>query len=96
MAEKLLQASEEELFQVLEEKLMILLSKREDIIRENQRLSDENTALKNKNESNVQKLEVLISLLGTGDIHDKATTAATEIPASSVPLATLKPVLVQG
>jgi hypothetical protein len=71
MTEKLFQVSEEKLFQVLEEKLMILLSERENIIRDNQQLCQENTALKNEKEHNMQRLEVLISLLASTDIHEK-------------------------
>jgi chromosome segregation ATPase len=87
MVEKI-QVSEEELFQVLEKKLMDLLSEREDIIRENRRLSqeiadltDEKRKLIEEKRENVQKLEVLISLFNSDapNVHVNAAVGAKPI-----------------
>lgn len=93
MVEKI-QVSEEELFQVLEKKLMDLLSEREDILRENQNLSERIKLLENEKKENVQKLEVLISLFTSNDAPAQAL--ANEIPSAHINVAGAKPILVQA
>ena len=85
----------ENLFQKLEEKMMVLLSEIEDSRKEIeksrkeiQRLSDENKSLINEKENHARKLQDLISLLESVNINETLVTSST--------MQAIKPVLVQG
>jgi energy-converting hydrogenase A subunit M len=94
MAEKF-QVSEEELFQVLEKKLMDLLSERENLIHDKQNLSQKVAILENEKKENVQKLEVLISLFNSIDTQEKVHIT-NEVTNAHINVAGAKPVLVQA
>ena len=72
------------LFQKLEEKMMVLLSEVEDLRKEVQFLKQENAAMKYEKENQMRKLQDLVSLLDTVALPEQI------LP----PIA--KPVLVQG
>ncbi|HLB42635.1 MAG TPA: hypothetical protein VJN02_07280 [Gammaproteobacteria bacterium] len=78
----------ENLFRELEEKMMTVLAKLENIQKENHQLQQENTALKNEREINAKKLHEFILLLDSINV--------TESPLLNVNMATVKPILVQG
>lgn len=81
----------EDLFRELEEKMMIVLSKlekSENVQKENQRLQQENIALKNERESNTRRIQEFVSLLDS--------VAASESILPNIGVAAAKPVLVQG
>ncbi|OGT42458.1 MAG: hypothetical protein A3F42_00550 [Gammaproteobacteria bacterium RIFCSPHIGHO2_12_FULL_37_34] len=78
----------ENLFRELEEKMMTVLAKLENVQKENHRLQHENGMLKNERESNVKRIHEFISLLDS--IH------VSEATLLNVNVATVKPVLVQG
>ena len=77
----------ENLLLKLEEKTMILLSEVEDLRKQVQFISQENTALKMEKESNSRKLQDLIGLLDTVQVSDSAGFAGAQVA---------KPMLVQG
>lgn len=78
----------ENLLQKLEEKMMMLLSEVEDLRKDVQRISHENSALRFEKENNSKKLQDLISLLDSVSAMDNAM--------SNINMAIPKPVLVQG
>lgn len=78
----------ENLLQKLEEKMMMLLSEVEDLRKDVQRISHENSTLKFEKENNSKKLQDLISLLDSVSAMDSAMNNLNV----SIP----KPVLVQG
>jgi hypothetical protein len=78
----------ENLFLKLEEKMMILISELEQLRKENQRLNQENSFLKNEREGSMAKLSDLILLIDTINPVENA------VP--SLAIAAVKPVLVQG
>jgi len=83
-------------FQQLEEKVMALLSEREDSLKENQRLhheitilKQENAALKTERENHTHKLEGIVSLL-------ESITGPEKLVANTNNLGTVKLDLIQG
>lgn len=78
----------ENLLLKLEEKTMILLSEVEDLRKQVQFISQENTALKMEKETHSRKLQDLIGLLDTVQVSDNAGFASSAQVA--------KPMLVQG
>lgn len=76
------------LFQKLEEKMMLLLAEIEDSRREIARLTQENAMLKREQEVHSNKLADLISLLDSVSSSDIMTMGAS--------IATIKPAATQG
>jgi regulator of replication initiation timing len=77
----------ENLLQKLEEKMMLLLSEVEDLRKETQRLSSENSSLRTDKDSYSKKLQDLISLLDTVNPVE---------PAVASNFATVTPIMVQA
>jgi regulator of replication initiation timing len=78
----------ENLLSKLEEKIMTLLSEVEDLRKETQKLSHENSSLKIEKENHAKKLHDLISLL---DVVN-----GTESMISKANLTVVEPISVQG
>lgn len=78
----------DQLFQKLEEKMMIILSEIEALRHEKERLSQENASLKSDQENHIKKLNDLILLL------DSITSS--EQPAVTNLNMVHKPILLQG
>ncbi|OGT34901.1 MAG: hypothetical protein A3F11_05970 [Gammaproteobacteria bacterium RIFCSPHIGHO2_12_FULL_37_14] len=78
----------ENLFRELEEKMMTVLAKLENIQKENNRLQHENAALKSDRENNTKRLYDFISLLDSVN--------ASESTLSNMGMPPAKPILVQG
>ncbi|VVC76304.1 hypothetical protein AQUSIP_16130 [Aquicella siphonis] len=76
------------LFQKLEEKMMLLLAEIEDSRREIARLTQENAMLKREQEAHSSKLADLISLLDSVSLSDVMTTGAS--------VTAIKPMTAQG
>jgi hypothetical protein len=81
----------ETLFHKLEEKLVALLSERDNLIRENQTLITENQTLKSEKELHSQKLHELV-LLVESVTEPKQSTNEHFSPS----LAAIKPLVAQG
>ena len=81
----------EALLQKLEEKMMTLLSEVEDLRKEVQRLSLENSSLKIERENHSGKLQDLISLLDTVGFEP----TVIEHNVNTTNLTTVKPVYIQ-
>ena len=80
----------ETLFHKLEEKLVTLLSERDNLIRENQLLIAENQDLKTEKEVHAKKLHELVLLI---ESVNEPKTAAEQFSPS---LAAIKPLIAQG
>jgi len=65
----------ENLLQKLEEKMMMLLTEVEELRKEVQRVTQENSSLKGEKEIHSRKLQDLISLLDTVPVIDDAMAA---------------------
>jgi chromosome segregation ATPase len=81
------------IFYQLEEKIVVLLSEREDLltereslIREIRRLTEEQSGLKIQEERNKQKLEGIVSLLESISMTDKTAAATTSVNTGAVKL----------
>lgn len=78
----------ENLLQKLEEKMMVLLSEIEDLRKEVQHLNHENSTLKVERDSNMRKLQDLLSLLESVNGMESNMMNTSHIAA-------VKPVLIQ-